>query len=177
MRAIRQSGSMSGMWKRSHGRTNEAPPDERGGYKYVRPPATAPHLDSTRPGRCRSLRRRSLHYALQTSIIRTYALASRLRASWMEARVTKVARVSVRFSKSLAKTPVASEPGERALDNPAARQRRRSPSCRRSVRRSPCAAAAPLPRHQPRWLPAGPTPRSKIAPGSAPATASPARRS
>jgi hypothetical protein len=40
---------------------------------------------------------------LQTSIIRTYALASRLRASWMEAKVTKVARVSVRFSKSLAR--------------------------------------------------------------------------
>ncbi len=32
-----------------------------------------------------------------------YALASRLRASWMEARVTKVARVSARFSKSLAR--------------------------------------------------------------------------
>jgi hypothetical protein len=31
----------------------------------------------------------------------TYALASRLRASWMEARVTKVARLSVRFSKSM----------------------------------------------------------------------------
>jgi hypothetical protein len=30
------------------------------------------------------------------------ALASRLRAGWMEARVTKVARVSARFSKSLA---------------------------------------------------------------------------
>src|SRR6516162_5300229 len=29
---------MSGMWKRSHGRTSEAPPDERGGYRYVRPP-------------------------------------------------------------------------------------------------------------------------------------------
>src|SRR3984893_8130595 len=38
---------MSGMWKRSHGRTSEAPPDERGGYRYVRPTATASHLDST----------------------------------------------------------------------------------------------------------------------------------
>src|SRR5262249_44359985 len=35
------------MWKQSHGRTSEAPPDERGGYRYVRPTATAPHLDST----------------------------------------------------------------------------------------------------------------------------------
>jgi hypothetical protein len=32
-----------------------------------------------------------------------YALASRLSESWMEARVTKVARVSARFSKSLAR--------------------------------------------------------------------------
>src|SRR5437016_14684391 len=48
MRQICMSGSMSGVWKRSHARTSEAPPDERGGNRYVRPTATAPHSDSYR---------------------------------------------------------------------------------------------------------------------------------
>ena len=41
------SPMMSGVWKRCQGRASEAPPDERGGNRYVQPAATAPHSDST----------------------------------------------------------------------------------------------------------------------------------
>src|SRR5271165_2048299 len=64
------------------------------GHRHIRPLTAQPRRWILR------WERTAVH-ALQTSIITTYALASRVRASWMEARVTKVARVSARFSKSL----------------------------------------------------------------------------
>src|SRR5271166_1355330 len=65
---------MSGMWKRSHGRTSKAPPDERGGYRYVRPTAAAPHLDST----CAVQRRR---FPVGASPTRRFAPAGSDRSS------------------------------------------------------------------------------------------------
>jgi hypothetical protein len=59
MRENCMSGSMSGVWRRSQGRTSEAPPDERGGNGYVRPTATAPHLDSTASARCAIIQRQA----------------------------------------------------------------------------------------------------------------------
>ena len=64
MREICMSGSMSGVWKQSHGRTSEAPPDERGGYRYVRPTATAPHSDSTEAVRKHSRANKAENYFL-----------------------------------------------------------------------------------------------------------------
>jgi len=90
MRQICMSGSMSGVWKQSHGRTSEAPPDERGGNRYVRPTATAPHSDSTHGralrsmgpnGRCGSRlcensndRQQSINFSRFSAVFRHYKL-------------------------------------------------------------------------------------------------------
>ena len=71
-------------------------------------------LRRAQPCHCRTLWRRSLHNPICRPSLScvadrlfveftTYARTSRLRASWMEARVTKVTRISARFSRSLAR--------------------------------------------------------------------------
>ena len=46
--------------------TTKAPPDERGGNRYVQPKATAPHLDSTRIGNSQQVARMRERYADDT---------------------------------------------------------------------------------------------------------------
>ena len=64
MQEICPSGSMRGVWKRSHGQATKAPPDERGGNRHARPNATAPHSYSTDTRR--SEMRRSLPGSVTT---------------------------------------------------------------------------------------------------------------
>src|SRR5215472_444566 len=93
-------------------RTVPRPDDEGRTERSGRHPLERP--ESAQPRHCRTLWRRSLHNPIcQPSLswvagprfveFTTYALATRLSASWMEVRVTKVARLSARFSKFLAR--------------------------------------------------------------------------
>src|SRR5262249_7112414 len=99
MRAIRQSGSMSGMWKRSHGRTSEAPPDESGGYRYVRPTATALHLDTKPPRPSPRDQRRSAMHARSSHF--TYAADFRSGSRTLASSMTARGRYSLNYRRKL----------------------------------------------------------------------------
>ena len=68
MYEICMSGSMSEVWKRSHGPDSKAPPIERGVSSYAEPTATSPHPDSTESGRDQHQRTGQLHQDTQSAL-------------------------------------------------------------------------------------------------------------
>jgi len=90
-------------------------PAMRSKFKYYQKKGSLSFsTQSAQPRRCRAFRRPSAHNPIcgpspscdanrRFGELEIYALASRLRASWIEARATKAPRVSVRLSKSLAR--------------------------------------------------------------------------
>jgi len=100
---------MSGVWKRNHGRTSEAPPDERGGNRYVRPTAAAPHLDST-PERLRL----DSEQASQSGPLQTSHAAVR-RQAWESAAPPALKTVPAPALQSLVLSPIGEGRRNRSL--------------------------------------------------------------
>jgi hypothetical protein len=73
---IGKSGSMSGMWKRSHSRTTKV---ERGGNRYVRPTATAPHSDLYEVAAVKGIFRSLILMAPGYGVRRASSLAARVK--------------------------------------------------------------------------------------------------